>query len=240
MVMNTFLSFFLTLVTFNPVGYLLPQCTLVAVKIRFTICSHRRLGSELSSTTCRNSPEQLNFPTGVRSWLSIGCPEDILAYRLYVACRLQEPGKFESMLFLGPYFRSDLEVTERPLCVCHWELCLEEMLALGAATFLSNTSRTALKMLLTAVIRPAHHLTHRYPGYIWSSWFSVLHASNARIRKSISCLKPPKIKKLNLSLKPKLIKTLKCLDTAVYQTQKNRTEIQDTNYCEFLQNKADD
>lgn len=111
--MNTFLSCFVTLVTSSPLWHLLPQCTLVPVKIRFTICPGRQLGSELASTTGRSCPEPSNCPTGVPNWLSRGSPEDILAHRVYVAGKLQEAGTFQSILFLGLPCRSDLGVNIR-------------------------------------------------------------------------------------------------------------------------------
>lgn len=112
MAMNTFLSFFLTLVTFCPLGYPLPQCALVAVKIRFTICPGRELGSEVTSATCRSSPEPSNRPTGVPSWLSVGSSDDILGHRLYVVGKAGSRYISEYTV-QGPSFRSDLDVTIR-------------------------------------------------------------------------------------------------------------------------------
>lgn len=63
-------------------------------QIRFTTCPGRELESELSRTTCRNSPGSSNYPAGVPRRLSVGCPEDILVHRMYI------PGNFRKQVSL--------------------------------------------------------------------------------------------------------------------------------------------
>lgn len=148
MAVNTLLHFFLTLLTSSLFQDVLPQCSLV-VKIRFTTCPGRELESDLSRTICRNSPGSSNCPTGVPQWLSVGCPEDILAHRLYIPGNSRkwatEWGHAIPTTILQRWSKNN---QERPFCVCHGGWSLEETLALWAATFLSNTHGEALGSLL--------------------------------------------------------------------------------------------
>lgn len=63
------------LLTPSPFQYLFPQCSFVAVKIRFTTCPVRE--NDFSRAACRTSPGSFNCPIGVPRWLSVECPEDI-------------------------------------------------------------------------------------------------------------------------------------------------------------------
>lgn len=146
MAVNTFLNFFLTLLMSSPFQYLLPQCSLVAVKIRLSTCPGRELESDLSRTTCINSPGSSHCPTGVPRWFLWGA----LRMFWYADCTFVVTGKGNCQIWgctvritvLQKWLRSN---EERPFCVCHGGWGLEEMLALwGAATFLSNTNGEAL------------------------------------------------------------------------------------------------
>lgn len=89
MAVNTFLNFFLTLLMSSPFQYLLPQCSLVAVKIRLSTCPGRELESDLSRTTCINSPGSSHCPAGVPRWFLWGA----LRMFWYTDCTFVVTGK---------------------------------------------------------------------------------------------------------------------------------------------------